>query len=117
VEGGADRVRETIAYRKANGLVYCAQVPLGKRLARDDRGKKVWVRDDRQCALLMEMHRMHRIEGVPMSRIARILHQRGARDQNGNPWTWQNCNQRWSTKKIRKAIQFVAETLAAGREL
>jgi len=113
----ADRVRETIAYRKANGLVYCAQVPLGKRLARDEHGKKVWVRDDGQCAILMEMYRMHEIEGVPMNRIAQMLHQREVRDQNGNPWTWRNCNRRWSTKKIRKAIQFVAETLAAGRQL
>ena len=46
----ADRVLETIAYRKANGLVYCSQVPLGHRLARDEHGKKIRCADEGQCA-------------------------------------------------------------------
>ena len=73
----ADRVRETIAYRKANGLVSCAHVPLGKRLARDEHRKKTWVRDDRQCIILEGIYILRHDRGMSCGAIAGLLHRRG----------------------------------------
>jgi hypothetical protein len=49
------------------------------------------------------------------NRIAQILHQRGVRDQNGNPWAWRlRCPDppRYHCTKLSKAYCHVEKVLA-----
>ena len=107
-------MRETIACRKANGLVYCAQVPLGKRLARDEHGKKTWVRDDGRCAILKGIYILRHDRGMSYGDIAELFHRRGTVDQNGKPWAWLSrsfAKPQYKTKKLAKACRYVEQVL------
>jgi len=118
----ADRIRETIAYRKAKGLPYYKHPPFGKRteVYTDESGRrqKRWVRDDEQCQLLLEVYRLHYTQGWSLAQIAELLDRRGAKDQKGSPWSWRRpCNGTWQVNKLRKAVEFVRGMLQAGKEL
>jgi hypothetical protein len=110
----SNRMREGIAYRKANGLVYCSQVPLGNRLARDKYGQKMWVRDYRQCAILRQIYILRHDRGMSYNDIAKRFHHRGIVDQNGQPWAWLSgsfAKPRYKTSKLAKAYRHVAQVL------
>jgi hypothetical protein len=83
----ADRIRETIAYRRAKGLPYYKHPPFGKRteVYTDESGRKQrrWVRDDEQCRLLMEMYDLHYKRGWSLARIAELLDRRTSSDRLG----------------------------------
>jgi DNA invertase Pin-like site-specific DNA recombinase len=118
----ADRIRETIAYRKAKGLPYYKHPPFGKRteVYTDESGRrqKRWVRDDQQCRLLMEMYDLRYKRGWSLAQIAELLDRRGAKDQKGSPWSWRRpCNGTWQVNKLRKAVEYVRSLLQVGKEL
>ena len=117
----ADRIRETIAYRKAQGLPYYKHPPFGKRteVYSDESGRKHkrWVRDDEQCQLLLEIHGLRYNQGWSLAQIAELLDRRGAKDQKGLPWAWRRpCNGTWQVNKLGKAVEYVHALLLKGEQ-
>jgi DNA invertase Pin-like site-specific DNA recombinase len=112
-----ERIRDTLRYRKAHGMVYTHVVPFGMR--RMDQGKiKMWVEDPDQIELLKMFKRM-RDQGYSITAIGKWALENNLKDQNGHEWIQPipakpGC---WTTNKLGKALKWIGEYLQNGGTL